>query len=163
MVGFGPTQRRIWRAFIANPDAELRTVDLGKWAYPRLSKLTRSEQWSIVRAARKVAEMALARGPCRAAQAAPILLVTALIDIFPPLIRGAYRLRGRAIAKFSSRMAQAKLLRCRNAERSNVMTPIPSALPPKPFAAVTFSNCVQIVKQSIIWRRAVSPAWCLSG
>jgi hypothetical protein len=36
MSGLGPIQRRIWRAFVASPDARLTTADLVRWCYPRL-------------------------------------------------------------------------------------------------------------------------------
>ena len=53
---WGRIQRRIWRAFIANPGAELRTTELAAWAYPRLrEKPQRKHLWAIRRAARKVA------------------------------------------------------------------------------------------------------------
>jgi hypothetical protein len=37
MPGFGPTQRRVRRAFIANPGALLTTGYLIRWSYPRLT------------------------------------------------------------------------------------------------------------------------------
>jgi hypothetical protein len=40
MPGFGPTQRRVRRAFIANPGARLTTGDLIRWSYPRLTGKT---------------------------------------------------------------------------------------------------------------------------
>jgi len=40
MPGLGPTQRRVRRAFIANPDARLTTGDLIRWSYPRLTGKT---------------------------------------------------------------------------------------------------------------------------
>lgn len=56
MKRLGPIQRRIWRAFIAKPDAELRTVDLVPWCYPRLvGKPQRKHRWAICRAAQSVA------------------------------------------------------------------------------------------------------------
>ena len=38
MPGLGPTQRRVKRAFIANPGARLTTADLIRWSYPRLTE-----------------------------------------------------------------------------------------------------------------------------
>lgn len=32
----GRIQRRVWRAFMTNPDQELTTADLARWCYPRL-------------------------------------------------------------------------------------------------------------------------------
>ena len=56
MSGLGPIQRRIWRAFIANPGAELLTSELAQWAYPRWKdKPQRKHLSAIRRAARKVA------------------------------------------------------------------------------------------------------------
>lgn len=52
----GKLQRRIWRAFIADPDAELRTVDLVPFCYPRLTgEPQRKHRWAICVAARRVA------------------------------------------------------------------------------------------------------------
>ncbi len=36
MPGLGPIQRRVMRAFLANPGARLTTGDLIRWSYPRL-------------------------------------------------------------------------------------------------------------------------------
>ena len=33
-IGYGPVQRRIWRAFVARPDARLSTTELVALAYP---------------------------------------------------------------------------------------------------------------------------------
>jgi hypothetical protein len=53
----GRVQRRIWRAFVANPDLELTTAQLASWAYPRLAGApSRKHRWAIVRAAQRVAE-----------------------------------------------------------------------------------------------------------
>jgi hypothetical protein len=52
----GKVQRRIWRAFMTNPDSELTTRDLARWAYPRLEgEPARKHRWAIVRAALRVA------------------------------------------------------------------------------------------------------------
>jgi len=37
MPGLGPTQRRVRRAFLANPGALLTTGDLIRWSYPRMT------------------------------------------------------------------------------------------------------------------------------
>jgi hypothetical protein len=51
--------RRIWRAFTANPGAELSTGDLVRWAYPRLSGRTlNNHRFAIRRAAEAVADRA---------------------------------------------------------------------------------------------------------
>jgi hypothetical protein len=53
---WGRIQRRIWRAFIANPGAEMRTTELAAWAYPRLTdKPQRKHLWAIRRAAKRAA------------------------------------------------------------------------------------------------------------
>ena len=51
----GRIQRAIGRAFAAAPRAELRTIDLAVWAYPRVRDLQQHHRKSIVRAAKKVA------------------------------------------------------------------------------------------------------------
>ena len=53
----GTVQRRIWRAFIAEPSAELSTAELLEVAFPRLeaSDLKRSHWYSVRRAAERVA------------------------------------------------------------------------------------------------------------
>ena len=38
MPGLGKIQRRIKRAFLANPGARLTTGDLVRWSYPRLDR-----------------------------------------------------------------------------------------------------------------------------
>lgn len=54
--GRGRLQRRIWRAFTANPGVEMTTVDLARWCYPRLDgEPLRKHRWAIVRAASRVA------------------------------------------------------------------------------------------------------------
>ena len=54
--GRGRLQRRIWRAFMANPDVEMTTADLARWCYPRLEgEPLRKHRWAIVRAASRVA------------------------------------------------------------------------------------------------------------
>lgn len=54
--GAGRIQRRIWRAFMVNPDREMTTADLARWAYPRLaSKPLKRHRTAIVRAASRVA------------------------------------------------------------------------------------------------------------
>lgn len=55
--GAGRVQRRVWRAFMAQPTAELTTADLARWVYPRLEGApARKHRWAIVRAAQRVAE-----------------------------------------------------------------------------------------------------------
>jgi hypothetical protein len=52
----GRVQRRVWRAFVANPDLEMTTAELARWAYPRLvEEPSRKHRWAIVRAAQRVA------------------------------------------------------------------------------------------------------------
>jgi len=52
----GEIQRRIWRAFMTNPDIEMTTADLARWCYPRLAgEPARKHRWAIVRAALRVA------------------------------------------------------------------------------------------------------------
>jgi hypothetical protein len=54
--GAGRVQRRVWRAFMTNPDSEMTTADLARWAYPRLDgEPARKHRWAIVRAALRVA------------------------------------------------------------------------------------------------------------
>jgi hypothetical protein len=54
--GLGPIQRRIARAFIAHPDAELTTGFLVSWCYPRLAgKPQNNHRRSVRRAAEAVA------------------------------------------------------------------------------------------------------------
>lgn len=54
--GLGRVQLRIWRAFVAMPEAELATADLATWAYPRLvGKPLHKHRLAIVRAAQRVA------------------------------------------------------------------------------------------------------------
>ena len=40
-LGLGSIQRQIWRAFVAHPDRMFRTVDMARWAYPRLTGKSR--------------------------------------------------------------------------------------------------------------------------
>ena len=57
LTGLGPIQKRIRRAFIANPDQELYTADLVPLCYPRHEgKPHRHHRRAIVRAAEAVAE-----------------------------------------------------------------------------------------------------------
>jgi hypothetical protein len=57
LYGAGKVQRRVWRAFIANPGLELTTAELARWAYPRLSgEPLHKHRLAIVRAAERVAE-----------------------------------------------------------------------------------------------------------
>jgi hypothetical protein len=51
----GTIQRRIWRAFTAEPSAELSTADLVRVAFPRLRGFRKSHWSSVRRAAEKVA------------------------------------------------------------------------------------------------------------
>jgi hypothetical protein len=54
--GRGRVQRRVWRAFVAHPGAELTTAELARWCYPRFTgEPLRKHRWAIVRAAEKVA------------------------------------------------------------------------------------------------------------
>ena len=54
--GAGKVQRRIWRAFMSLPGAELTTADLAAWCYPRsLGEPDRHQRRAIVRAAARVA------------------------------------------------------------------------------------------------------------
>jgi hypothetical protein len=56
LKGAGRLQRRVWRAFVANPDAELTTAELARWAYPRLTgRPLHKHRLAIVRAALRVA------------------------------------------------------------------------------------------------------------
>jgi hypothetical protein len=56
-IRYGPIQRRIWRQFVARPNARFTTTDLVAIAYPRLSagELMRSNWYSVRLAATKVA------------------------------------------------------------------------------------------------------------
>jgi len=55
--GAGQIQRRVWRAFMAQPNAELTTAQLAAWCYPRLEGgPRRKHRWAIVRAAERVAQ-----------------------------------------------------------------------------------------------------------
>jgi hypothetical protein len=57
LYGAGKIQRRVWRAFVANPDLELTTTELASWAYPRLTERPlKRHRTAIVRAAERVAE-----------------------------------------------------------------------------------------------------------
>jgi hypothetical protein len=51
----GKLQKRIRRAFIANPGAELTTGDLRHWCYPRLTGSKRNQRFAIRLAAQAVA------------------------------------------------------------------------------------------------------------
>jgi hypothetical protein len=52
ILRLGPVQRRISRAFIANPGIELCTTDLVRLAFPRLSRdALRKAHWGSVRRA----------------------------------------------------------------------------------------------------------------
>ena len=51
----GKLQKRIRRAFIANPNAELTTGDLRHWCYPRLTGSKRNQRFAIRHAALEVA------------------------------------------------------------------------------------------------------------
>lgn len=42
LSGLGRFQKRILRAFLANPDRLFRTVDLAEWCYPRLERSSAS-------------------------------------------------------------------------------------------------------------------------
>lgn len=54
--GAGRVQRRIWRAFMAQPHGELTTAELARWVYPRIEgEPQRKHRWAIVRAAQQVA------------------------------------------------------------------------------------------------------------
>jgi hypothetical protein len=56
MPGLGKIQRRIQRAFIANPGKSLTTGDLAPWCYPRLKKsVVMNNRLSVWRAAPIVA------------------------------------------------------------------------------------------------------------
>ena len=55
--GAGRVQRRIWRAFMTHPDAELTTAALIAWEYPRWTgEPSHKQRIAIVRAAQRVAE-----------------------------------------------------------------------------------------------------------
>jgi hypothetical protein len=57
MPGLGSTQRRVRRAFIANPGARLTTADLIRWSYPRLKGKTPIMRYlSVSCAAKAVAD-----------------------------------------------------------------------------------------------------------
>lgn len=44
--GRGGVQRRVWRAFVAHPGAELTTAELARWCYPRLTgEPLRKHRW----------------------------------------------------------------------------------------------------------------------
>ena len=64
----GKIQKRIKRAFIANPDRELTTAELVEWAYPRQHTAEHWQRWNVKRAAAKVARLvrkgAGGRGHC---------------------------------------------------------------------------------------------------
>ncbi len=64
-IGYGPVQRRIWRAFIVRPDARFTTTELVRLAYPRLSacELRRSNWYSVRLAASRVARRVGRRRP----------------------------------------------------------------------------------------------------
>jgi hypothetical protein len=53
----GKIERKIWRAFIAEPGSELSTIELVQLAFPRLpaGELKRSHWYSVRRAAESVA------------------------------------------------------------------------------------------------------------
>jgi hypothetical protein len=54
--GAGRIQRRVWRAFMALPAAEMTTAQLAAWCYPRLEgKPLKRHRTAIVRAALRVA------------------------------------------------------------------------------------------------------------
>ena len=54
--GAGRVQRRIWRAFMSLPGAELTTTQLAAWCYPRsLGEPDRDQRRAIIRAADRVA------------------------------------------------------------------------------------------------------------
>ena len=54
--GAGRVQRRIWRAFMTHPEAELTTAALVGWAYPRWTgEPLHKHRIAIVRAASRVA------------------------------------------------------------------------------------------------------------
>jgi len=54
--GAGRVQRRVWRAFMTNPDREMTTADLVRWCYPRWDgKPLRKQRHAIRRAAARVA------------------------------------------------------------------------------------------------------------
>lgn len=56
MPGLGKIQRRIQRAFVANPGARLTTGDLVRWSYPRWTEPVHSKsQMPVRRAAEAVA------------------------------------------------------------------------------------------------------------
>jgi len=55
MVGLGPVQKRIRRAFWAHPDRVFRTVDLVGWCYPRSPWPDLNKRRAIYRAAEAVA------------------------------------------------------------------------------------------------------------
>jgi hypothetical protein len=55
MPGLGKIERRIKRAFVANPGARLTTADLANWCYPRRSD-PMGFRWNARRAAAAVAD-----------------------------------------------------------------------------------------------------------
>jgi len=49
MSGLGSIQRRVWRAFIAQPGALLTTGDLVRWCYPRPNGRTLNKHRFVIR------------------------------------------------------------------------------------------------------------------
>ena len=59
----GRIQRRIRCAFLANPESLLKTTELVRWAYPRLTAPpSKWHRWAVQRAARKVARQVKSGG-----------------------------------------------------------------------------------------------------
>ena len=57
----GNLQKRIRRAFVANPGARLTTVDLVRWAYPRLDSKVLHKHRYCVRLASEVVAVRVGR------------------------------------------------------------------------------------------------------
>jgi len=62
MSGLGPIQRRIWRAFTAQPGALLTTGDLVLWAYPRLSGRSLNKHPLVIRRAAEAVAVRAGKG-----------------------------------------------------------------------------------------------------
>ena len=62
MSGFGPIQRRVWRAFVAHPGAELTTGQLVRWCYPRLNGRTLNKHRFVIRRAAEAVAVRAGKG-----------------------------------------------------------------------------------------------------
>lgn len=57
MTALGKLQRRIWRAFVANPGGQLTTGELVRWCYPRMTgRALNKHRFATRRAADVVAD-----------------------------------------------------------------------------------------------------------